>query len=95
MGKIADAIAAYKHGDITLDDAADQLGSMTEFPPVAQPSLTDLLGAANDPYGVSQEDDGHELTSARNMGVITPEEYAKLYAGYSGARRAAGSKLHA
>lgn len=86
MGRIADTLTSYRHGDITLDEASDQLGMIALASRAARPA-EEILGGADDPYD-DAEDDGHELSSARNMGEITPAEYAKLYAAYSGARRA-------
>lgn len=83
MGHISDTLARYKQGDITLDDAAGELGSMTEFPPVPQSSLK--IGESG--YD-EQDDDGHELTAARSSGTINHAEYTKLYTAYAGARRA-------
>jgi hypothetical protein len=79
-------------GKLTAPEAAEKIRAMRKFPTRPSPTVHEVLGASDDPYGDDQEDDGHELTYARSDGRITPEQYATLYAAHDDALRAAGQR---
>ena len=72
MGQLADIIGQVASGQLNAGEAAARIRAMhLTLPPRLVPTVEDLLGAADDPYGPEVEDGGHELGDAFHGGQIT------------------------
>lgn len=93
MGQLADVIDAVASGKLDATVAADRIRQMRlTLPPRPVPTVEDVLGAADDPYGPEVDDDGHELSEALH-GIggrqITMDQYKILLPAVTSAVKAA------
>lgn len=96
MGQLANVIGEVAAGRLAAGEAAARIRAMhLTLPPRPVPTVEDVLGAADDPYGPEADDDGHELSEALH-GIggrqITMDQYKVLLPAVTSAVQAARAR---